>query len=329
VYALSPTEIRRSGTAKRRSTAVGGEGIEIQLAYRPPIELVELLTFLGLRAVPGVESWDGRTYSRVLSLPHGEGFVSISSAGSADKNKASARASASGYVSCRLELQDTRDFTTAVARVRSLLDLDADPVAVSSAFTADPLMKPLVDARPGLRIPGSVDGNEIALRAVLGQQVSVGGARTLAGRLSQAFGKAVEQPRDGLTHGFPSVDAIAAADPSMLPLPAARGKALVGLARSLSDRRVRIDPGADRDESEESLKSLPGIGQWTASYIRMRGLGDPDVFMAGDLGVRRAMGMQSDAGVGERWRPWRSYATVHLWAAPPAGQPSKKESAGK
>jgi AraC family transcriptional regulator of adaptative response / DNA-3-methyladenine glycosylase II len=333
VYALSPTEIRRARSAKRRSGPTSGHGIEVQLAYRPPIELHELLAFLGARAVPGVESWDGCTYSRVMALPHGEGFVSISSREPESTGRARSRALAPGYVSCRLELQDTRDFTTAVARVRSLLDLDADPVAVAAVLSDDPLIQNLIAARPGLRVPGSVDGSEIALRAVLGQQVSVSGARTLAGRLVQAFGKAVEQPRDGLTHTFPSVDAIAAAEPSVLPLPAARGNALVSLARALSDGRLRIDPGADRDETEISLKALPGIGQWTASYVRMRGLGDPDVFMGSDLGVKRAIGNrvalggeggEDDEG-GERWRPWRSYATVQLWTAPAAARTSKKE----
>jgi AraC family transcriptional regulator of adaptative response / DNA-3-methyladenine glycosylase II len=190
------------------------------------------------------------------------------------------------------------------------------------------LLRPLIEARPGLRIPGSVDGAEIAMRAVLGQQVSVGGARTLAGRLVRLFGKPAEQPRGGLNHVFPSVGAIAAADPSILPMPRARAEALVSLGRALEDGRVRIDPGADRDETEAALKTLRGIGQWTASYVRMRGLGDPDVFMGSDLGVKRTLGAGAGAVSGDQWRPWRSYATVHLWAAPTAAQPSKKESVG-
>ncbi|HUE57956.1 MAG TPA: AlkA N-terminal domain-containing protein [Acidimicrobiales bacterium] len=338
VYALSPTEIRLRGARHRRPRALAGQGIEVHLAYRPPIDLDDLLGFLGQRAVPGVENWDGRTYSRVLALPHGEGFVSVS-AGDGDPQPPASyakRRSRSGYVCCMVELQDTRDFTTAVARVRSQLDLDADPIAVSAILGRDATMEPLVEARPGLRVPGSVDGWETAFRAVIGQQVSVGGARTLAGRLSQSFGKAAQQPRDGLTHMFPTADAIAAADPAALPLPATRAHALVTLARAVAEGRIVIDPGADRDETEAALKALPGIGQWTASYVRMRALGDPDVFLAGDLGVQRGLQRASggdDVGAdgrsalaaSEAWRPWRSYATVHLWSANPAGQLSRKE----
>jgi AraC family transcriptional regulator of adaptative response / DNA-3-methyladenine glycosylase II len=161
------------------------------------------------------------------------------------------------------------------------------------------------------------------LRAVIGQQVSVKGARGLAGRLVQSFGKAVEQPRHGLTHTFPTVDTLAAADPSSIPMPRTRADALVSLSRSVAEGRVRIDTGADRDETEAGLKALPGIGQWTASYVRMRALGDPDVFMAGDLGIKRALGRHKPDT--EAWRPWRSYATVHLWAAASA-QTSRKEN---
>ncbi|HEX6392285.1 MAG TPA: AlkA N-terminal domain-containing protein [Acidimicrobiales bacterium] len=327
VYALSPSDIRGAGAVKRRSRPAAGQAIEVQLAYRRPIELSDLLGFIGTRAVPGVETWDGLTYSRVLALPHGEGFVSVGANGSTSREQRADRPIGSGYVTCRLELQDTRDFTTAVARLRALLDLDSDPVAVSTILGADPLMAPLVSARPGLRIPGSVDGSEIALRAVLGQQVSVTGARTLAARLVQMFGKSVEQPRDGLTHAFPSVDAIASADPSLLPLPAARAEAIVTLARSLADGIIQIDPGADRDETEAAMRALPGIGRWTSSYVRMRGLGDPDVFMETDLGVKRTIANQRGIGAiaGEQFRPWRSYVTVHLWTAPQAAQPSEKE----
>ena len=321
VYALSPTDIRRAA-ARTRGRQPAGQGIEVHLAYRPPIELAALLGFLGQRAIPGVETWDGTTFARVMALPHGDGFISIS----ADAAEQSRRGR-SAYATCTLELQDTRDFTTAVARLRSMLDLDADPVAVGNTLGNSPELRPLVGARPGLRIPGSVDGPELALRAVLGQQVSVAGARTLAGRLAESFGKAVEQPRAGLTHAFPSAETIAAADPSSLPIPRARAAALVALAQSIADGRIRIDPGADREETETQLKGLHGIGQWTASYVRMRALADPDVFLAGDLGVQRALAgrRMNAADPLEACRPWRSYATVHLWAATAAAQLNQKE----
>lgn len=341
VYALSPTDIR-AAAGKRRSKHVRGQGIEVHLAYRPPLELHELLGFLGHRAIPGVEAWDGSTYSRVMTLPHGDGFLSISADGLIEANR-----SRSAYARCTVELQDTRDFTTAVARIRSLLDLDADPLAVVDSLGRSAELKSLVSARPGLRVPGSIDGAETAFRAVIGQQISVAGARSLAGKLVKVFGKSVEHPRDSLTHAFPTPDTLASASPSSLPMPRARADALVLLARSIADGDIRIDPGADRDDTEEKLRALPGIGQWTASYVRMRALGDPDVFLAGDLGVKRAVISRSPHGSAsagsirresakrtsasrgvayETWRPWRSYATVHLWASMAAQTPSGKES---
>ena len=321
VYDLSPTDIRLTA-ARSRPNPVAGQGIQVHLAYRPPIELRELLCFFGQRAIPGVERWDGTTFSRVMTLPHGDGFVSISAEGAERQGRAR-----SSYTACTLELQDTRDFTTGVARVRSMLDLDADPVAVADTLGRCAEMGPLALVRPGLRIPGSVDGPETAMRAILGQQVSVGGARTLAGRLVQSFGKAVDQPREGLTHAFPTAETIAGADPSSLPMPRARAEALVSLSRSIAEEQIRIDPGADREETEVGLKALPGIGQWTASYVRMRALGDPDVFLGGDLGVKRALARRriETGDPFESCRPWRSYVTVHLWAAASAAQPSRKE----
>ena len=321
VYDLSPTDIRRAA-ARTRTKPVAAPGIQVHLAYRPPIALRELLGFLGQRAVSGVEDWDGTTYSRVMTLPHGDGFLFIS----IDSAERAGRARSS-YATCTLELQDTRDFTTGVARIRSMLDLDADPVAVADTLRRNEELGPLVAARPGLRIPGSVDGTETAMRAILGQQVSVSGARTLAARLVQSFGKAVDQPRAGLTHAFPTAETIAGANPSSLRMPRARAEALVSLSRSIAEERIRIDPGADREETETRLKALRGIGPWTASYIRMRALGDPDVFLGGDLGVKRALSArrtETDDAF-ESCRPWRSYGTVHLWAAAAAAQPPRKE----
>src|SRR5262249_42630861 len=163
-----------------------------------------------------------------------------------------------------------------------VLDLDADPLAIDEALGADPLLAPLVRAAPGRRVPGAVDGAELAVRAVLGQQISVAGARTLAGRLTAAFGAPLPEHAGALAHAFPTAAALAAADPASLPLTRSRAFALVTLCRALADGDVALDPGADRDEARERLLTLPGIGPWTAEYVAMRALGDPDAFPATD-----------------------------------------------
>jgi AraC family transcriptional regulator of adaptative response / DNA-3-methyladenine glycosylase II len=211
-----------------------------------------------------------------------------------------------------------------VARCRRLLDLDADPRAIDDVLGGDSadLLFGSVATLPGIRVPGHVDGAELAMRAVLGQQVSVAGARTLARRLVQQYGTELSVPDGSLTHTFPSSAVLAQADPAGLPMPASRARALVALATALEAGEIDLEPGADRDETAARLMALPGIGSWTADYVRMRALGDPDVAMAADLGFRhglRALGAPLDSrGSPElvgRWRPWRSYALQHLWAA--------------
>jgi AraC family transcriptional regulator of adaptative response / DNA-3-methyladenine glycosylase II len=265
-----------------------------------------VLRFLGVRAVPGVEEVVDGAYRRVLDLPSGSGTVTLADGGD--------------HVTCTVRLADVADLGAAVARCRRLLDLDADPVAVADQLGADPVLAPLVAAAPGTRVPGHVDGAELAVRAVLGQQVSVAGARTLAGRLVAAHGAPLPVPDGGLTSRFPTAEAVASADPATFGIPRRRGQALVGLAAAIADGTVRLDPGVDRDAAEQSLLRLPGIGPWTASYIRMRALGDPDALLVGDLGVRHALERLGRAGdprslatSAERWRPWRAYAAIHLW----------------
>jgi AraC family transcriptional regulator of adaptative response / DNA-3-methyladenine glycosylase II len=306
VFALTPTELR---TIRRGNKRVGAPGrITLRLAYRAPLAPTELFGFLALRAVPGVEAGDASTYRRTLRLPHGSAMIVLDPS--------------DGHVRCTLRLDDLRDLSAAVARCRRLLDLDADPVAVDDHLGADMVLGSLVRATPGLRSPGTVDGNEIAIRTVIGQQVSVPGARTIAGRLAERFGEEVSNPVDGLTHRFPTVAALAEVEPSSLPMPAARGRTLTTLARALAGGEVVLDPGADRDEAGAGVEALPGIGPWTANIIRMRALGDPDIFLPTDLGTRRALvrlglpgSPRTAAAHAHRWRPWRSYALHHLWAA--------------
>ena len=202
---------------------------------------------------------------------------------------------------------------------RRLLDLDADPVAVDAALATDPALAPLVEATPGRRVPRTVDPHEFALRAVLGQQVSTSAARTHAARLVARHGDPVTDPVGGLTHLFPTPEALVDPDPAALAMPASRVRTLTGLAAALASGAVDLSPGTDRDAARAGLAALPGIGPWTVEVVAMRSLGDPDAYPASDLGVRKgcaALGIDPDAGP-QRWRPWRAYATQHLWAAVP------------
>jgi AraC family transcriptional regulator, regulatory protein of adaptative response / DNA-3-methyladenine glycosylase II len=345
VFAVTPTQLRetrgRRGQAprSRREALVRASGlsdpaapglIRLRLPYRPPIDLDRMFGFLAARAIPGVEAAEDGCYRRTLLLPNGTGILSV---GAAD-----------GYVDCELHLEDLRDLTAAVQRCRRLLDLDADPEAVTASLAVSgPVLGPLALANPGRRVPGHVDGNELALRAVLGQQVSVAAARRLGARLVAAYGKPLERPEGTLTHCFPAAETLAAADPAALPMPRARAAALTGLAAALASGELSLDPGAERDRAEAQLLALPGIGPWTAAYIRMRALSDPDAFLPSDVGVLEALGQRGAAPAGVRgpaargrasraaaeladsWRPWRSYAVQHLWASLEEASPDSIE----
>ncbi len=270
-----------------------------------------MLRFLAARTIPGLETVADGTYRRTINLPNGIGVAAL---------RPAAEPQAS-YIECALQLQDLRDLAPAVQRCRRLLDLDADPAAVTAFLSRSQTLRPAVAACPGRRVPGHVDGDELAIRAVLGQQVSVAAARRLGARLTTAYGKPLESPADGLTHCFPAAETLAEADPGTLPMPRSRSRALVGLATALASGALSLDPGASRDDAEVRLLALPGIGPWTAGYIRMRALSDPDAFLPTDAGVRHglaALGVRSDpasaARQAESWRPWRSYALQHLWA---------------
>jgi AraC family transcriptional regulator of adaptative response / DNA-3-methyladenine glycosylase II len=336
VFARTPSELRRA-VAKRdkksdhdsrgrhhtsSATAVTGRGgvdtssvpgqtIALRLAYRKPFAAKTLLDFLGSRAIHGIEAFEGGTYTRTLRLPNGEGVVALTPE--------------DGYINAVFALQDLRDLTAAVARCRHLCNLDSDPVAVDEALSKDPMLRPLVRRLPGIRVPGTADGFELATRALIGQQVSVTGARTIAGRLVQAAGAPIVDTRFGVTHTFPSPSALAelgARSPEIFPMPSGRRRALVALAESVADGKMIIDPGADPEQLDAQLVAMPGIGPWTSSYIRMRALGDPDAFMPTDLGIKRAaaaLGEPDDpvslTKRAEGWRPWRSYALCHLWSS--------------
>ncbi len=288
------------------------EARTVRLPFRAPLDGGALLAWLAARAVPGVEEVDGDRYRRSLRLPHGAGVAELTLG--------------PDTVRCRLWLDDPRDRAAAVERCRRVLDLDAEPAAITDALAGAPVIGALVQRAPGLRVPGTVDGGELAVRAVLGQQISVPAARTAAGRLVTEHGEALAAPRGALTSLFPSSTTLAALDPARLPMPQARAKALVGLCRALAEGELRLDPAGDRDESLRRLLALPGIGPWTAGYVAMRALADPDVFLPGDLGVRRALrslgapdDLRGASALAAAWAPWRSYATQHLWQAPTDG----------
>jgi AraC family transcriptional regulator of adaptative response / DNA-3-methyladenine glycosylase II len=304
VFATTPRELRAAALGRRPAPVAGT--LDLRLPVRQPFDGAGLLRMLASKAVPGVERADGTSYARGLLLPHGEATVTLTPA--------------ADHVAARLRLADPRDVVPAVARCRRLLDLDADAVAVDEHLGADPLLAPLVQAWPGIRLPGTTDGAETAVRAVVGQQVSVAGGRTVTARLAREYGKPLTSPEGGLTHHFPKAEALAAADPETLPMPRSRGRALVTMCAALAEGRLDLDPGADRDEVSAALTALPGIGPWTADYVRLRALGDPDVLLTTDLGVRRGLERLGAAGDprsaadhGERWRPWRSYALMYLW----------------
>ena len=303
VYAASPTQLRAA-----QSPASGGGALTVRLAYRQPYAFEHVLRFLGSRAVPRTESVDDTSYRRSLRLAKGNGVVSVSAS--------------DGMVTCSLLLDDLADVQSAVQRTRRLLDLDADPVAIDEHLGADPLLAPLVAQRPGLRAPGHADGTELLVRAVLGQQVSVAGARTLAGRLVASHGEPLATPVGDVTHAFPTAAVIAEMSPEDFAMPRARGAALIEACAHVADGRLVLDAGSDRAETTNALQSLRGIGPWTAGYVALRALGDPDAFLPTDVGVRNALvalgadgSPKGAATLAERCRPWRSYALHHLWAS--------------
>jgi AraC family transcriptional regulator of adaptative response / DNA-3-methyladenine glycosylase II len=306
VYDATPTRLRGG-----RGKGAQGGTLQLRLAVRTPFAGRPLLEFLALRAVAGVEVATETTYARTLRLPHGTGTVELELTDHTDEGT-------TAFVPATFRLTDLRDLASAVERARRLLDADCDPVAIRDAFAGDPVLGPRVRQVPGLRVPGHVDGDELAVRAVLGQQVTVAAARTAAGRLTAAYGEPLAEPQGGLTHVFPTAERLASLDPEELPMPRSRGRALVALCRALAEGELSLDRGADRDDVRRDLLEIPGVGPWTADYIALRALGHPDVFLPTDIGIRDALRLlerdPADADrMAESWRPWRSYAQVHLW----------------
>ena len=304
VFAATPGQLRVARSNGTRGN--GAHTISVRLPFRTPYDARTLLSFLGERAIAGVETWDGATYRRTLRLPGGSGVVAFRPY--------------TDHVACELRLQSLADLQAALQRSRRLLDLDADPVAIDATLCADRHLAPLIARRPGIRSPGMVDGTEALVRAVVGQQVSVAGARTVLGRIAAVLGAMLGEPVDDLVRVFPSAAQLAEAPDEVLTMPRTRREALREACRRIASGDIAIDAGTDRDAARRGLLAVPGIGPWTAEYVAMRALGDPDAFPATDLGVRHAfarMGITATPrqiiAIAEAWRPWRAYATHHLW----------------
>jgi AraC family transcriptional regulator, regulatory protein of adaptative response / DNA-3-methyladenine glycosylase II len=295
-FGCPPSELRRARLP--RGESVGA--LTLRLQHRSPYAAEPLLGWLAGRAIAGVEECEPGVYRRVI----GSGVVELRPVPEA------------GHVIARIDLDDLTGVAGLVARCRRVLDLDADPVAVDETLGADPLLAACVRRHPGIRVPGAVDGFELAVRAVLGQQVSVRAARTFAARLVERCGKPLDAARGSLTHAFPTADAVAGVDLDGLGLTGGRVRTLCALAIEVAAGRITLEPLADRDETRARLADLPGIGPWTVEYIAMRALGDPDAFPATDLVLKRILA-DATPDRSDAWRPWRAYAAMHLWNSTP------------
>ncbi len=283
--------------------------MRLTLPFPPPLDADALLHHFRARAVAGVEEVEGRAYRRSLRLAGG-GAVAELVAGPRS-------------VIAELDLSDDEDAGAAAQRCSAMLGLDADPAAVLDALGDDPLLGAAVRAAPGRRVPGTPDGDELAVRAVLGQQISLAGAAAAAARLAREYGEPLARPVGAVTRLFPSAAALAAVDPDSFRMPRSRARTLHGLCSALAAGEIELGRGGDPERVRAQLLALTGIGPWTADYVVMRALGDTDVFLATDLGIKRALerlGVDADPAsalvLAERWRPYRSFAMQYLWAMP-------------
>ncbi|MGE5145141.1 MAG: AlkA N-terminal domain-containing protein [Candidatus Eiseniibacteriota bacterium] len=311
LFGRPPRALRR-GKATDEAAAVAG-AVTLRLAYRPPYDWDAMLAFLAARAIPGVEAVERGRYARTIALGDGRGVLTVEPAGGT-------------RLAVTVRFPQLGALPTIIARVRRVFDLAADPVAIGAHLAQDPTLASLVTARPGLRVPGAWDGFELAVRAVLGQQITVAAATGLAGRLVRTHGETLPGPDrtiDGLTHVFPTPTALVGRDLAALGMPRARAAALSSLAAAAAADPMIFGPRASLEEAIARLRALAGIGEWTAQYIAMRELREPDAFPAADIGLLRAMAGADGRrptpaellARAQRWRPWRAYAALHLWAA--------------
>ena len=299
-YRRTPTEIRKLAMAVK-------EGREheyaLRLNFRPPYHWTALLEYLAARATPGVELVANQKYRRAISLDGQVGSIEVGAGARTDE------------LVLAVQFPDPRRLFTIVERVRAIFDLNADWAVIAATLRRDSMLKPLVEGNPGLRVPGCWDGFELTVRAILGQQVSVAAATTMAGRVANFFGQPVSLP-EGISRVFPTPEALANADLTRVGLTSARSNTIRMLARAVVDGRVNFALTADPGALIEKLLEIRGIGQWTAQYVAMRALRDPDAFPSADLGIMRALEAVSPGEAEQRsqaWRPWRAYAAMYLW----------------
>ena len=300
VYHRTPTEIRR--LARQRPLQSENQYV-FRLRFRPPYDWQGMLAFLTPRATPGVEAVVNGVYRRTISLDNNEGYFEVS----LDEG--------SNLLAVRLQFGDPRSLFFITERIRTMFDLNADWAAIVESLRTDPVLVTQVDSGPGLRVPGCWNGFELATRAILGQQITVKDATALAGKLVTSFGKPFAAG-NGLTHLFPTPEVLADAKLTRIGLTGARAETIRALARAVRDGRIRFEGVIDSEAFLDRLCEIPGIGKWTARYVAMRALGEPDAFPSGDLGLLRAMALGSSRELehhAEAWRPWRAYAAMYLW----------------
>ena len=317
VFQRSPTELR-SGRKGALLPPGDGSRLALRLAYKPPHDWQSALSFLRARAIPGVERVGSHEYRRTITLGGVQGIIDVRPA-----------AFGAAFLELRVPSAFSPHLHTVAVRIGRVFDLGADPDAIDEHLARSPLLAPLVARRPGLRVPGAWDGFELAVRAVLGQQITVAGATTLSGRLVSAFGEALSGvPAPGLTHLFPTPAALATADVASIGLPRARGETLRALATAVRDQAITLDVPPSPEAERVKLAAIPGIGAWTVEYIALRAFGEPDAFPASDLALRKALrdgdelpSERAAQALAEPFRPFRAYAALHLWnslSSPPS-----------
>ena len=298
IYHRTPTQIRHLA---RRTGIHTGEPYRFRLSFRPPYHWQAMLDFLAPRATPGVEWVEDGIYRRTISANGMDGFFEVSR----DEHA----------LLVRVDFPDPRSLFVIVERIRAMFDVNADCSSIAQTLRTDRVLGPIVKAEPGIRLPGSWNGFELAVRAILGQQVTVRGATSLAGRLTAEFGKKFAGP-NGLTHLFPSAETLSNAMLNSVSLTSARAETIRGLARAAASGKIKFEGVIDSAEFLRRLCEVPGIGAWTAQYIAMRALGEPDAFPSSDLGLLRESGAKTSRELetrADRWRPWRAYAAMYLW----------------
>jgi AraC family transcriptional regulator of adaptative response / DNA-3-methyladenine glycosylase II len=306
IFRFTPQELRARRRVPDRLVADGG--LELRVPYRPPLAWAAMLSFLAPRAIPGAETIDLERgiYRRTIELGDAPGVIEVW-----DEPERSA-------LRLRVHLPAFDGLVHLLASVRRLFDLDADPTVIDTALARDRTLRPMVRARRGVRVPGAIDPFEVSVRAVLGQQVSVGAATKLAGRLVERHGRAVPGVGAlGLTHLFPDAATLARADLTDVGLTRARARAVNAFAASVATGDLELHRARDLDHTLAALQVFPGFGPWTAHYVAMRACGERDAFPASDLGLRRALG-GDPAARAEAWRPWRAYGAIQIWLGPVA-----------